>query len=482
MLFLKGVLDRAGIMNVLFKRDLKHGKRTYGFPYYVGWNPNSLRATITFDRKRIELNFSINPFSFVQRSDNIKGRYKIVLADTENVENHFVIIHDLKEGIVNYLLEKKARGLVLYDPETVKDARKKFQFWYYNPSFPKFVGIALTQEEIDSIKYALKKGKEVFVDIYVDAQFYDPSNFYLLGRIEGERKDAVLYVAHTCHMRGEANDNGSGAISLLYSAIIMQKMIKNSLLNKPPYTVYFLLVPEMWGSALFVENERSILKDVFAGFNFDMVGSDIKKSGGRVLIEKPHGVFRSNIHSFFKKHVENVQSFVGFPYMVSLRNFEGASDHLIFQDPDFTVPMVMLIHWPDKFYHSDKDVISNIDIRAIWRNVILMVSIPYLIRKKKILLKKRFHGSYSEYEVLRKGVFIPTMDEDSMIRIKWLRLLLNKNGYVNFMHFFYYLSEGIEFSKILSLIAQDSGKNVDSAIYKEYVDYLLEKRIIRKVK
>ncbi len=481
MVFVKEVFDANGVLNTLSVKQLVYGERTYGLPYFRGWKPRYQKATIRYGSKRIVLEFNLNPLTFVQRSGNIEGRYRISQGNFKNTGDSFILISDIRKGILEYLFQSRAEGVVLYDKSAPYNARKKFQFWYYSSKDPEFTGVVVTRREADEIKHHIEAKRDIFIEIKSSSDFYDPENLYLLARIEGEREDAILYVAHTCHARGEANDNGSGASSLIYAAITMQRMIDRGILKKPPYTVYFLLVPEMWGSALFVEEKRKLLNSIFAGFNFDMVGSGIEKTGGRVVIEKPHRIIKTNIHTVFKSHVESVQRFLDFPYAVYIRNFEGGSDHLIFQNTEFEIPMPMLIHWPDRFYHSDMDVISNIDPRAIWRNVILMVSMPYLIRKNKIVFRKRrvLRSGKDVYRVVRKGVYIPTMDEDFDTRIRWFKLLLEKKGYVNFMHFFYYIDGMSGFSDILSRLRKDSGKKVDVEIYREYVTYLLDKDVIK---
>ena len=482
MYFLKEILDTFGVDNRLRESILKPQKRTYGFTYFKGWIPGNIKASIFYGKKKIDLDFDINPFAFVQRTGNIEGKFSLVSEDSPYIREKFVLVSNLRRGIYKHIVEKKAKGIVVYDPMAPANARKKQQFWYHSPTDPDLFGIVLTRKESMDIVHHLKSGKRAHIEISSSSEFKDAENLYLLARIEGETRESILYVAHTCHARGEANDNGSGATSVLYAAMVMQKMIDTGILKRPPYTIYFLLVPEMWGTALFVEKEKEVVKDTFAGFNFDMVGSDLLKTNGKIVIEKTHGNISTNLPQIFKSHVESVQDFLDFPYAVYLRNFEGGSDHLIFQDSNFYLPMPMLIHWPDKFYHTDLDVVSNISPKAIWRNVILMISMPYLMKKNRVLFGKRrmIQGTSEVYEVLKPGVYIPTFDENFELRVRWMKILSRKKGYVNFMHFFYYIDGHRSLSDILSIIRKDSKKNPDKNIYREYVNYLQEKGVIRK--
>lgn len=483
MKFIKSILDSYDVENKLVEYSIKPYERVYGFPYFRGWKPISLKGLLSFGKEKIDFDFDLNPFAFIQRSGNLEGKYDVVLEDTQDVEDKFVLVSDFKRGLTEYLYNKNAKGILVYDPFAYEKARKKFQFWYYSLKERELFGVVLTKEEAEKLKKYLKRRKKAYIEVNAKVSFEDNITSYLLATIEGESKDAILYVAHTCHARGEANDNASGAISLLYSLITMKKMQNKGILKKPPYTVYFLFVPEMWGSALFIEKEGEVLKDIFAGFNFDMVGSNLQKTGGRIFIEKPHGNIKTNIHTLFKRIVENVQEYLDFPYAVYVRPYEGGSDHLLFQDIDMKIPMPMLIHWPCKYYHTDYDVISNIEPKAIWRNVILMVSVPYILKREQIFVKgKQIVTTLGEiYKRVKKGVFIPTMDEDVNERVKWYEILLNKNGYVNFMQFLYYVDGKKSDRDILRLIQNESGKKTDKEVYREYVLYLLKKGVIKKI-
>ena len=147
--------------------------------------------------------------------------------------------------------------------------------------------------------------------------------------------------------------------------------------------------------------------------------------------------------------------------------------------------MPMLIHWPDKFYHTDRDVVSNINTKAIWRNVIMMVSLPYILRKKDVRFSLRRLFPKKGIERLKKkkkGVFIPILDEDIRERLLWYRILDDKRGYVNFMHFLYYLAEALDLNTALRYIESDTGKTPDKEVYEKYVRYLVEREIIEILK
>ncbi len=482
MLFLKEILDSAGVFTEYYEEEVKKGKRYFGFPYFRGYRLHSSEAIIKSKRSTIKLNFDLNPHAFIQRSKGVTARFGVVTPEYQNMRNKYVLCKSLKKGIYKYLYENGAEGILLYDENAPKNARRKAQFWYFSDTEKLLSGMVLTHTEWNNLIKDVKGGKKVTIEVNTDAEFPPAYNNYLLGVIEGEKRDGILYVAHTCHAKGEANDNGSGASSLVYAAYIMQKMIEFGAIKKPPYTLYFLLVPEMWGSGLFLEKRSDLVKrNIFAGLNFDMVGSDLLKTEGKVFLEDVHGVTRTNVTDLYQKILLSIHDFLDFPFAILKRPFEGGSDHLLFQEPDLGVPVPMLIHWPDRFYHTDKDVISNISTKAIWRNVIMMISLPYILGKKDVKFNMRRLFPKKGAKILKKkkkGVFIPTLDEDINTRLYWYKTWDNKREYVNFMNFLYYLSSGLDIKTALSYMKKDTGREPDEEVYEHYVEYLLKRGII----
>ena len=486
MLFLKEILDSAGVFTEYYEEEVKKGKRYFGFPYFRGYRLHSSEAIIKSNRSTTRLNFDLNPHAFIQRSKGVTARFGVVTPESQNMRNKYVLCKSLKKGIYKYLYENGAEGILLYDENAPKNARRKAQFWYFSDTEKLLSGMVLTHAEWNNLTKDVKGGKKVTIEVNTDAEFPPAYNNYLLGVIEGEKRDGILYVAHTCHAKGEANDNGSGASSLVYAAYIMQKMIEFGVIKRPPYTLYFLLVPEMWGSGLFLEKRNDLVeKNIFTGLNFDMVGSDPIKTEGRVFLEDVHGIIRTNVTELYQQILLSIHDFLDFPFAIFKRPFEGGSDHLLFQEPALQVPMPMLIHWPDKFYHTDRDVVSNINTKAIWRNVIMMVSLPYILRKKDVRfsLRRLFPKKGTEgLKKKKKGVFIPILDEDIRERLLWYRILDDKRGYVNFMHFLYYLAETLDLNTALRYIESDTGETPDKEVYEKYVKYLVEREIIEILK
>ncbi len=483
LLFLKDVLNETGVYNEYYEEEMVAGKRIFGFPYFRGYKLYASKAIIR-SSDTVKLDFCLNPHTFIQRSRKIKGKFKVTLPHSREVSKSFVLCKDLKKGIYKYLYEKNAEGILLYSKDAPRDARKKAQFWYYSNSEKLLCGVVLTPIEWEKINDDLKSGKNVVVEIEIAAEFPSAYNAYLLGTIEGEEKAGILYVAHACHAKGEANDNGSGAASVVYAASVMKRMIDSGIIPRPPYTVYFLLVPEMWGSGLFIEKKRDVLERVFAGLNFDMVGSDLIKTGGKVFLEDVHGIIKSNITDIYQKILLQIHEFLGYPFGVFRRPFEGGSDHLLFQEPSLNIPMPMLIHWPDRFYHTDKDVVSNLDTKAIWRNILMMIALPYLLDRKKVKFNiKKITPARGKriFKIVKQGVYIPTMEEDISTRLRWYKILEKKRGYVNFMNFLYYLKAGSDIETAISRIKRETGKIPDREVYEKYVDYLVRKSVVEYV-
>ena len=50
--------------------------------------------------------------------------------------------------------------------------------------------------------------------------------------------------------------------------------------------------------------------------------------------------------------------------------FSAGSDHYILSDPTVGIPSPMIIHWPDRFYHSSHDTPDKCDPRSLARKAL----------------------------------------------------------------------------------------------------------------
>jgi hypothetical protein len=67
------------------------------------------------------------------------------------------------------------------------------------------------------------------------------------------------------------------------------------------------------------------------------------------------------------------------PFYYSIETHYGASDHEVFNDWGVQVPGVMLIDWPDRWYHTSGDHVDKTDPTQLKRVAIIGASAAYTI-------------------------------------------------------------------------------------------------------
>ncbi len=172
---------------------------------------------------------------------------------------------------------------------------------------------------------------------------------------------SVLFTAHLCHPRGSANDNASGAATLVEIA---------HALRSAPLRVgaRFLWMPEFYGSLPWAASHAESLRDVALVLNLDMIGASPDRIG------QPLRIFRIANHTphFANALVEPLARQVGNeasttsprgssrPLHWSFDLPSGGSDHLVFAANPHRLPAMMLGH-DDPYWHTDLDTIDKLD-------------------------------------------------------------------------------------------------------------------------
>jgi len=163
----------------------------------------------------------------------------------------------------------------------------------------------------------------------------------LQGRGGGPR---VAVVAHICHPRPGANDNASGAASVVEAVLALAEAVDSQALPPPRGDIVFLLVPEYTGSL------AALLRGLRVDFaiNVDMVG--VEPGGGdgplRILPPPPPLALEPAAAVYHALQAMNAGG-----WELSLP--ASGSDHDVFNAHG--IPSVMLNQWPDTYYHSDRD-------------------------------------------------------------------------------------------------------------------------------
>lgn len=252
----------------------------------------------------------------------------------------------------------------------------------------------------------LTRGEKITVRAKVEATTEQTDNEVPTCVIEGSDPNAeeVIAVAHLFegYVKLGANDNISGAVTLLEVARTLQTLIDNGSIPKPKRNIRFIWVNEISATAPWIAQHKDIMDKTLCGMNLDMVGLWLSKDGSyfcghRTLMGNPHYI-NDVQESFFHYMGSTNKGFVATgvgrpealkpvysvtgsrdPFYYSISAHYGSSDHESFNDWGVRVPMTIINTWPDSYYHTSGDRPEICDPTQLHRAAVITASVLYTI-------------------------------------------------------------------------------------------------------
>lgn len=213
----------------------------------------------------------------------------------------------------------------------------------------------------------------------------------------------VVFSAHLFegYVKMGANDDLSGCAAILEIARMLNTMINEGRIARPVRTIRFVWAPEFSGTGPWVIENKEIMKNTFCNINLDMVGLWLSKSQSFLCM---HRTTYGNPH-YINDVMENYYNFVGLgnraglavsgragfvkrivsltgsddPFYYAIDDHYGASDHEVFNDWGVQVPGIMMITWPDLYYHTSQDIAEKCDPTQFKRVCFIGAAAAYTI-------------------------------------------------------------------------------------------------------
>jgi hypothetical protein len=195
----------------------------------------------------------------------------------------------------------------------------------------------------------------------------------------------VIFSAHLYEgfVKMGANDDLSGCAAILEIARMLNTMINEKRIERPKRSIRFIWAPEFSGTGPWVNDHLPIISKTLCNINLDMVGLRLKDSQSFLCM---HRTTYGNPH-YINDVMENYYNFVGMcnrsdlaitgregffkrivaltgtddPFYYAIDDHYGASDHEVFNDWGVQVPGIMMITWPDLYYHTSQDIADKCD-------------------------------------------------------------------------------------------------------------------------
>ena len=235
----------------------------------------------------------------------------------------------------------------------------------------------------------------------IDADVVPASWTVVTATIPGSNPAAgeVVYSCHLDHQRPGANDNGSGCVTILESARVLQKLIGSGKLPRPERTLRFIWGPEVEGTMAFLAQHRDILKTMRADIHMDMVGGDPFKNKSILHVtETPWSLpsFVSDVGEVLMETIrQGAARYAGGEtgpedavldehgtrnqLLADVTPYDMGSDHDDYDSSTIAVPSIYLRDWPDIYIHTDHDSLQQIDATKLRRVALLGAASGYML-------------------------------------------------------------------------------------------------------
>jgi len=238
-------------------------------------------------------------------------------------------------------------------------------------------GFSLSKRQGNHLRTLLRDGKTVKLHAKVDAKLFPSKMDVITTTIQGSTKpnEEIFIIAHLCHPQPSANDNASGSGLLIEIARTIQTLINSNKLPRPKRTIRFMWVPEFNGTIAYLHDQPDATNRLVAGINLDMVGQNQELCKSTLNIERTPDSLPSYLNDLILNLTEDtIKEFdheTAFGLASTFRYAEtphsGGSDHQIFVDSTIAVPCIMLLQWPDTFYHTSMDTIDKVSSESLKR-------------------------------------------------------------------------------------------------------------------
>ena len=400
--YVRDTLLQIGLKNAKIEQFTSDGSKKYWTHISpVGWEVRSAELKLVEPEEKLLAQYADIPMSLHVHSKSTPQKGVVAeLIDVgvgtksedykgKNVKGKFVLatgraslVH--KQAVYKYGAAGVITDTLAYEMKDVResvdipDAHSYQAIWPTEKDLEKVTfGFSISKRQGDYLRYLLRENKAVKLQAKVDAKLFSSKLDIVTATIQGSSKksEEVFLISHLCHPKTSANDNASGSGLLLEIARAIQTLINSGEITKPKRTIRFLWVPETYGTIALLYSHLDWISHLVAGINLDMVGEDQEMCKSTLILDKTPDSLPSYLNDFvFNLTEQSVKEFDPVTAFGSASTFRfaeiahaGGSDHDEFVDSTIKVPCVMLLQWPDLFYHSSMDTIDKVSSGSLKR-------------------------------------------------------------------------------------------------------------------
>jgi hypothetical protein len=201
-----------------------------------------------------------------------------------------------------------------------------------------------------------------------------------------DRSKEILFSCHLDHPSPGANDNASGCSGILEIARTYRRLISAGRLPQPQRTLRFIWPCEIECTIALLNARPEYARRTLATVHLDMIGGNTDITRGTLGVEgSPPSLpsFVSDIGFALARWVD-AQSLryantgaAAFPLIdpegtknplrARIGGFSEGSDHQVWSEGSWRIPVIYVSDWPDLYIHTNKDLPGNLDATKMKR-------------------------------------------------------------------------------------------------------------------
>jgi hypothetical protein len=400
--YVKSELLKIGLKDAAIEQFPADGAKKYWtYTSPVGWTVKGAELRLVEPEEKLLVSYedlpqSLHTYSNATPPEGVTAELVDVGAGTKpadyegkNVKGKLVLATGRAKSVHEQAVFKYGAAGVITDTITfeipnvresldIPDAHAYQSIWPTAEELSKVTfGFSLSKRQGNQLRAMLKRGKPVKLQAKVDARLFPGNLDVVTVTIPGKSKpdEEVFLIAHLCHPKPSANDNASGSGLLLEIARTINVLIESGRIVRPARTIRFIWVPETFGSITYLYSHENLPSRLVAGINLDMVGQNQELCKSTLNLDRTPDSLPSYLNDLvFRFMEESVKEFdrsspfgSSSTFRYATGAFSGGSDHAEFADSTIGVPCIMLLQWPDLFYHTSMDTIDKVSEDSLKR-------------------------------------------------------------------------------------------------------------------
>jgi aminopeptidase YwaD len=276
--------------------------------------------------------------------------------------------------------------------------------WGHLSSFPERPAFAfmVSPARARAWQARLVRGERVHLRAEVDAGRSAGAYLVPTAVIPGrDRAQEVVYSCHLDHPSPGANDNASGCAGILEVARTFARLVREGRVPAPERTIRFIWPCEIECTIALLNARPEFVRRTAATIHLDMIGGDteVTKSILRVEGSPPSLPTRIPDIAFHLARYVNDQSLAyastgeaEMPLIepdgsrralqAEIGGFSEGSDHQVWAEGSFRVPVIYIADWPDRYIHTQRDVPENLDPTKMRRAIFIAAGSGWLIANR----------------------------------------------------------------------------------------------------